>query len=105
LRTISRRLVEGEFRQSIGGTAGPGSPSHVSDVSFQNAIGSNFQFIPYRSAGLSTQDLVAGQIDMDTAATSGGYVKNGLIKAYAITGKIRSSALPPLPGSISRYQM
>jgi len=34
---------------------------------------------------------------MDTAATSGGYVKNGLIKAYAITGKTRSSALPEVP--------
>jgi tripartite-type tricarboxylate transporter receptor subunit TctC len=81
------------------GTSGPGSPSHVSGVFFQNAIGSQFQFIPYRSAGLSTQDLVAGQIDMimDTAATSGGHVKNGLIKAYAITGKTRSAALPEVP--------
>ena len=81
------------------GTSGPGSPSHVSGVFFQNAIGGKFQFIPYRSAGLSTQDLVAGQIDMimDTAATSGPHVKNGLLKAYAITGKTRSSALPDVP--------
>ena len=81
------------------GTSGPGSPSHVAGVFFQNAIGAKFQFVPYRSAGLSTQDLVAGQIDMimDTAATSGGHVKNGLIKAYAITGKTRSGALPEVP--------
>ena len=81
------------------GTSGPGSPSHVSGVFLQNAVGSKFQFVPYRSAGLSNQDLVAGQIDivMDTAATSGGNVKNGLIKAYAITGKTRSAALPEVP--------
>ena len=81
------------------GTAGPGSPSHVAGVFFQNTIGGRFQFVPYRSAGLSTQDLVAGNIDliMDTAATSGAYVKGGLVKAYAIAGKNRSAALPEVP--------
>jgi tripartite-type tricarboxylate transporter receptor subunit TctC len=81
------------------GTAGPASPSHVSGVFFQNHIGAKFQFVPYRSAGESTRDLVAGQIHMimDTAATSGGHVRNGLIKAYAITGKTRSTALPDVP--------
>lgn len=81
------------------GTAGPASPSHVSGVFFQNHIGAKFQFVPYRSAGESTRDLVAGQIHMimDTAATSGGHVRNGLIKAYAITGRTRSTALPDVP--------
>jgi tripartite-type tricarboxylate transporter receptor subunit TctC len=81
------------------GTSGPGSPSHVAGVFFQNTIGGSFQFIPYRSAGLSTQDLVAGQIDMilDTPATSGPHVRNGLIKAYAITANKRSPALPEVP--------
>jgi tripartite-type tricarboxylate transporter receptor subunit TctC len=98
LRELIAWLKDNSGKISVG-TSGPGSPSHVSGVFFQNAIGSQFQFIPYRSAGLSTQDLVAGQIDMimDTAATSGGHVKNGLIKAYAITGKTRSSALPEVP--------
>jgi tripartite-type tricarboxylate transporter receptor subunit TctC len=69
------------------GTAGPASPSHVSGVFFQNRIGAKFQFVPYRSAGESTRDLVAGQIHMimDTAATSGGHVRNGLVKAYVPT--------------------
>lgn len=81
------------------GTAGPASPSHVSGVFFQNRIGAKFQFVPYRSAGESTRDLVAGQIHMimDTVATSGGHVRNGLVKAYAITGKTRSAALPSVP--------
>ena len=48
---------------------------------------------------MSTQDLVAGQIDLilDTPATSGPHVKSGLIKAYAIAGKIRSPAVPDIP--------
>jgi tripartite-type tricarboxylate transporter receptor subunit TctC len=81
------------------GTSGPGSPSHVAGVFFQTALGARFQFVPYRSAGLSTQDLVAGQIDLilDTPATSGPHVRAGSIKAYAVTAKTRSPVLPDVP--------
>ncbi len=98
LKELIAWLKENSGKVSVG-TSGPGSPSHVSGVFFQNQIGSKFEFIPYRSAGLSTQDLVAGQIDMilDTVATSGGHVRNGLIKAYAISGKTRSPALAEVP--------
>ena len=39
-----------------------------------------FNFVPYRSAGPASQDLLAGNIDMmmDTAATSGPNVRSGL---------------------------
>src|SRR5262245_25529103 len=65
----------------------------------KNAISSRFQFVPYRSAGLAIRDLVAGQIDMnlDTPATSGPLVRNGLIKAYAVTAKTRSPVIPEVP--------
>ena len=46
------------------GNSGVGTPSHVGGILFQNAIGARFQMVPYRSAGLSMQDLVAGQIDV-----------------------------------------
>jgi tripartite-type tricarboxylate transporter receptor subunit TctC len=81
------------------GTSGPGSPSHVFGSFFQNAVGAKFNFIPYRSAGLSQQDLVAGQVDLviDTPSTSGENVKSGLIKGYAIAGKDRSPVVPDVP--------
>ena len=81
------------------GTSGIGSPSHVFGAFFQNTIQAKFEFIPYRSAGDSQKDLVGGQVDMivDTAATSGQNVKSGLIKAYVLAGKDRSSVLPDIP--------
>ena len=59
---------------------------------FQNTIGAKFQFVPYRSAGPASQDLLAGNIDLmiDTAATSGRHVRNGLLKGYAMTANKRS---------------
>ena len=81
------------------GNAGIGSPGHVSGVFFQNTIGAKMVFVPYRSAGPASQDMLAGNIDMmmDTAATSGNYVKNGLLKAFAISANKRSPAMPDVP--------
>jgi tripartite-type tricarboxylate transporter receptor subunit TctC len=81
------------------GTAGIGSPGHVSGVFFQNTIGAQLVFVPYRSAGPASQDLLAGNIDMmmDTAATSGPHVRNGLLKAFAMTSNKRSAAMPDVP--------
>ncbi len=81
------------------GNSGIGSPSHVAGVFFQNAIGGNWALVPYRSAGLSMQDLVAGNIDLtlDTPAISQSHVRAGSIKAYAVTAKSRVAILPEIP--------
>jgi len=81
------------------GNSGIGTPSHVAGILFQIAIGARFQMVPYRSAGLSMQDLVAGQIDilLDTPAVSLSQVRSGNIKAYAVTAKTRVAAAPEIP--------
>ena len=98
LKELIGWLKANSGRVSVG-TSGPGSPSHVFGAFFQKATDSKFNFIPYRSAGLSQQDLVAGQVDMiiDTPSTSGANAKAGLIKAYAIAGKDRSPVLADVP--------
>jgi tripartite-type tricarboxylate transporter receptor subunit TctC len=81
------------------GNSGIGSPSHVAGILFQNTIGVHFQMVPYRSAGLSMQDLVAGQIDvlLDTLAVSMSQVNAGTLKAYAVTAKSRLAVVPNIP--------
>jgi len=71
----------------------------VGGIFFQNAIGARFQLVPYRSAGLSMQNLLAGQIDLllDTPATSLSQVRAGTIKAYAVTAKSRLAVAPEIP--------
>jgi len=55
--------------------------------------------VPYRSAGLSMQDLIAGNIDLtlDTPAVSMPQVRSGNIKAYAVTAKNRIAVAPEIP--------
>jgi len=81
------------------GNSGIGTPSHVGGILFQNAIGARFTMVPYRGAGQSMQDLVAGQIDvmLDTPALSLSQLRGGTIKAYAVTAKSRLAQAPDIP--------
>jgi len=81
------------------GTAGAGSPQHVSGLLFQNITGTRFQFVPYRSGALAMQDLLSGQLDllMDNPIYSLPQVRAGGIKVYAVMSKNRMAGAPHIP--------
>jgi tripartite-type tricarboxylate transporter receptor subunit TctC len=81
------------------GTSGVGSPSHVAGVLMENTLGLHWQMISYRSAGLATNDLLAGITDLqlDTPAVSLPHVKAGALKAYAVTANKRLAIAPEIP--------
>jgi tripartite-type tricarboxylate transporter receptor subunit TctC/ABC-type uncharacterized transport system substrate-binding protein len=81
------------------GTSGVGGIEHISGLLFQNVTGTLFHFVPYRGAAPAMQDLLAGQIDLMIAnlATSLPRVRDGTIKAFAVTTKTRSPAVPEVP--------
>ncbi len=85
--------------QASQGTAGAGSAAHVSGAQFQNITATRFQFVPYRSASLAMQDLIAGRIELmfDQAANAIPHVRSGSIKAYAITAPTRLAAAVEIP--------
>jgi tripartite-type tricarboxylate transporter receptor subunit TctC len=82
------------------GTAGVGSGQHVSGVYFQSVTGTALRFVPYRAGSSDImKDLVAGHIDLtfDQAISALPYVRNGQIKAYAVTANVRLAAAPDIP--------
>jgi len=82
------------------GTAGLGSGQHVSGIYFQSATGTALRFVPYRAGSSDImKDLVGGHIDLtfDQVISALPYVRNGQIKAYAITANVRLSAAPDIP--------
>ena len=82
------------------GTGGAGAGQHVSGVYFQKVTGTRFQFVPYRAGSSDImRDLVAGHIDLtfDQAISALPYVRNGQVRAYAITGKTRLASAPDIP--------
>jgi tripartite-type tricarboxylate transporter receptor subunit TctC len=85
--------------KATAGTAGVGSPPHVFGTFFQSATRTSFRFVAYRSGAQAMQDLLAERIDfmIDGQANALPQVRDGRIKAFAVTGKTRSAAAPEIP--------
>jgi tripartite-type tricarboxylate transporter receptor subunit TctC len=81
------------------GNSGIGSPSHIAGILLQQTLGLHWQMIPYRSAGLSMQDLVAGTIDieLDAPPVTVPQLQGGAIKTYAVAAKNRVAIAPDVP--------
>jgi tripartite-type tricarboxylate transporter receptor subunit TctC len=81
------------------GTAGAGSGSHIASLLLQSLTGVQLSFVPYRGTGPALQDLVAGQIDLiiDQASNCLPQVRQGTIKAYAVTATERLASAPEIP--------
>ena len=85
---------------ATGGTAGAGSGQHVSGVYFQSITGARFKFVSYRAGSSDImRDLVGGHIDLsfDQAITALPYVRNGDVKAFAVTANTRLAVAPDIP--------
>lgn len=81
------------------GTAGVGSTSHIAGVYFEKLTGTHVQFVPYRGTDPALLDLMAGRIDVmfDQVSEASAKLKDGRIKAYAVTAKTRLPSLPNIP--------
>jgi tripartite-type tricarboxylate transporter receptor subunit TctC len=81
------------------GTAGPGSPSHLGGILFQNITGTKFQFVPYRGTAPIMPDLVGGQIDMAIVdpITALPQLRAGRIKVFATMASSRTATAPDIP--------
>ena len=85
--------------KTAAGTAGAGSGSHIASLLLQSITGVQLSFVPYRGTGPALQDLIAGQIDLiiDQASNSLPQVRQGTIKAYAVTATERLASAPEVP--------
>jgi tripartite-type tricarboxylate transporter receptor subunit TctC len=96
-----RELIE-ELRAQPGKfTYGGGiaSPPHVMGAWFNRLNNLNVVHVPYRGGGQAVADVVGGHIDMFYAglAAAKAAIDSGAVKAFAVTGDARSTALPGVP--------
>jgi tripartite-type tricarboxylate transporter receptor subunit TctC len=85
--------------KATAGTSGIGGPSYMSMAFFRQDTGTRFRLIPYRGSGPALLDLVAGQIDLMITgpAIALQQVRDGKIKAYAVTQRTRLASAPDIP--------
>lgn len=81
------------------GSAGAGGINHLVLESLKARTGVFITHIPYRGIAPATVDLVAGQLDVITGTIPAlaPFVRDGRLKALAVTTSRRTSALPDVP--------
>ncbi|MDO9402697.1 MAG: tripartite tricarboxylate transporter substrate-binding protein [Polaromonas sp.] len=82
------------------GSAGPGSINHLVVELLKQRTGTAIVHIPYRGIAFATTDLLAGQLQFMTGSVPAlmPYIKDGRIKALALTTKDRVASVPGVPG-------
>jgi tripartite-type tricarboxylate transporter receptor subunit TctC len=78
---------------------GNGTTPHVAGELFKMMAGVNLMHVPYRGAAPALTDLLGGQVQVmfGTIPSSIDYIRDGKLRALAVTGATRSEELPDIP--------
>jgi len=83
------------------GSAGIGAQTHLAAENFAHAAGIELTHVPYKGESAALTDLMGGQIQLVTANLSAAiaFVREGKIRALAVTSRERNAALPEVPAA------
>jgi tripartite-type tricarboxylate transporter receptor subunit TctC len=81
------------------GSSGAGTSVHLSAELFSTMAGIKMVHVPFKGATEALTALLAGQLDLMFASLSSSIplIKQGRLKAFAVTGAQRSPSIPELP--------
>lgn len=81
------------------GSPGNGTVAHLAMELLQNTSGIKLQHIPYKGASQALTDLMGGQIQIYASSipTALSQIKDGRLRAIAVTSLTRSPSLPNIP--------
>jgi tripartite-type tricarboxylate transporter receptor subunit TctC len=81
------------------GSAGIGSTPYLATELFKSMTGTDIVHVPYKGGAPALADLVAGQLSFMIENVPGSLplVKEGKLKALAVTSRMRTSLVPDLP--------
>jgi tripartite-type tricarboxylate transporter receptor subunit TctC len=80
------------------GSSGSGTSTHLAAVLFSQRTGIQTQHVPYKGTAPSLLDTIAGRVQflMGAVLTAVPHVKEGRLRALAVTGSKRIQSLPDL---------
>jgi tripartite-type tricarboxylate transporter receptor subunit TctC len=80
-------------------SSGNGTIVHLTTEAFKTQAGVFITHIPYRGTALAIPDLVSAKVHLlfDSVVSGMPHVKDGKLKALAVTSKARSALAPELP--------
>ena len=80
-------------------SSGSGTVAHLATELLQKSAGVKFTHVPYKGASQGATDLIGGQIQMymSSIPTLIGQIRNGKMRALAVTSAKRADDLPNVP--------
>ena len=80
-------------------SAGTGTSNHLALELLMKQTGLKLIHVPYKGSGPALVDLVGGQVEtmMDQLTASMAHIKEGRVRALAVTTRKRSALLPDVP--------
>ena len=80
-------------------SSGNGQSTHLAAELFDSMAGVKMTHVPYKGSAPALTDVMAGQatVMFDTMLSSMPFVRDGKLKALAVTGTARSPAAPDVP--------
>jgi tripartite-type tricarboxylate transporter receptor subunit TctC len=101
VRTLAEFIAAAKARPAVItiGSAGVGTPAHLTIELLKREAGIDVIHVPFRSAGESLTAVVGGQVDglFGDVQIIASQLKAGTVRALAVTGPRRASALPDVP--------
>ncbi|MDN3563827.1 Bug family tripartite tricarboxylate transporter substrate binding protein [Paeniroseomonas aquatica] len=81
------------------GSSGIGTSLHLTGELLKSVTGIQMQHVPFRGAGPMLQEVIAGRIEVavDNLPSVIGHLRDGRLRALAVTTAMRSPALPDVP--------
>jgi Uncharacterized protein conserved in bacteria len=81
-------------------TAGKGSPAHIAGLLLEKSAGIRLLEVPYKGGSQAVADVVAGNVDIYFSGMPPAlpFVQQGRLKAYGVSSRQPSPALPQAPG-------
>lgn len=93
-------------------SSGVGNPQHLNGELLEEIAGIHMVHIPYKGASGQLIDVVSGNVDMTfvSYAAAKSFIKEGKVKAIAVTSSKRTSFAPEIPAiaeykPLSKYQL
>jgi tripartite-type tricarboxylate transporter receptor subunit TctC len=93
-------------------SSGVGNPQHLNGELLEEIAGIHMVHIPYKGASGQLIDVVSGNVDMTfvSYAAAKSFIKDGKVKAIAVTSSKRTSFAPEIPAiaeykPLSKYQL
>jgi tripartite-type tricarboxylate transporter receptor subunit TctC len=83
------------------GSAGIGTQTHLAAENFAHSAGIDLTHVPYKGESAALTDLVGGQIQLATPnyGAAIGFIRDGKIRALAVTSRERYPQLPEVPAA------